>query len=125
MIISTALSRCHCLPAGEEASVQERLENVLEGPSSNSLASKRPKLSYSASSLAEDKKNFLYTLMGEVLQQCHKARGLLLAGSSCIGQPGVQEQHPPERLLEQAQGRRRCPHPLPFIGGFNQAAAAC
>ena len=64
--------------------MQERLENVLEGPSNN-LASKRPKLSYSASSLAEDKKNFLYTLMGELLQQRHKARNLSLAGSRCIG----------------------------------------
>ena len=61
--------------------MQERLESVLEGPFNSSLASKRPKLSYSASSLAEDKKNFLYTLMGEVLQQRHRARGLSLAGS--------------------------------------------
>ena len=63
--------------------MQGRLESVLEGPSSN-LASKRPKLSYSASSLAEDKKNFLYTLMGELLQQRRRARDLSLAKSSCI-----------------------------------------
>ena len=82
--------------------MQERLENVLEGPFNNSLASKRPKLSYSASSLAEDKKNFLYTLMGEVLQQRHKAKYLLLAGFSCTGPAW-------DWLLEQAQRRSRCP----------------
>ncbi len=112
--------------------MQERLESVLEGPFNNNLASKRPKLSYSASSLAEDKKNFLYTLMGEVLQQGHRVAGRIqLHWANMKFQSSTQG-----CLLEQAQGRSRCQstsrgtsrrylQPIHCSEGFKQAAAAC
>lgn len=129
-VIRTALPRAHRLPAGEEASVQERLESVLEGPFNN-LASKRPKLSYSASSLAEDKKNFLYTLMGEVSAAGPQSRW---QDPAALGKYEVSEQHPglppgagtgAEQVPVHLPGDQQALPATNCSEGFKQAAAAC